>query len=148
MIEDFLNRLSALCTNGVINNDEYTTIYDIMMGAKDRKTLNKNAELCDKLNEQYTGKLAYENIGGHYHSFGYPRFKAESDRIYMTLKPYFSYNKDNQKVETKCKNYDYRVIWERDLDSNIKPITMDEMEDMLKNFEGVNVEYVIDKFKK
>ena len=146
MIPDFLVRLASLCTNGVITQNEYTTIYNIIIEAKKKKKSSVYKELAEKLNEQYKGKLVHESVGC-YHCFGYPTFKADTDRIMMYFKPYYTYFKDSGKIESKFKNYDYTSLREDEIDTRIRPITLEEMEELLKTFEGVNVEYVLNMFK-
>ena len=147
MIEDFLIRLCALAESNIISSTDYTTIYDIMMEAKKRQNLPTFEALAEKLSKQYEGKLLYEDIGS-YHSFGYPKFEAHPDSIGVYLKPYYCYFNDSKSVESRFKNYKYMNLWENECDTRIKPMTLEEMEDMLKTFEGVNVEYVINKFKR
>jgi len=146
MIDDFLIRLSSLTTNGVINNSEYSAIYDILMKAKDRQTLSTFEEIANKLNEKYKDKLVYEQVG-YYHCFGYPKFEAKTDRICLYCRPYYSYFKGDRSIESRFKNFHYTTLWENECDERIKPVTLKEMEEILKTFEGVNVEYVLNKFK-
>lgn len=146
MIPDFLVRLASLCTNGVITQNEYTTIYNIIIEADHRQKSSVYKELAEKLNEQYKGKLVHESVGC-YHCFGYPTFKADTDRIMMYFKPYYTYFKDSGKIESRFKNYDYTSLREDEIDTRIRPITLEEMEELLKTFEGVNVEYVLNMFK-
>lgn len=84
MIHDFLVRLAGLCTNGVVTQNEYTTIYNIIIEAQRRQESSVYKELAEKLNEQYKGKLVHESVGC-YHCFGYPTFKADTDRIYICI---------------------------------------------------------------
>ena len=146
MIPDFLVKLASLCTNGVITHNEYTTIYNIIIEADRRQKSSVYKELAEKLNEQYKGKLVHEHVG-HYHCFGYPTFKADTDRIMMYFKPYYTYFKDSGRIESRFKNYNYTSLREDEIDTRIRPITLEEMEELLKTFEGVNVEYVLNMFK-
>ena len=146
MIPDFLVKLASLCTNGVITHNEYTTIYNIIIEADRRQKNSVYKELAEKLNEQYKGKLVHESVGC-YHCFGYPTFKADTDRIMMYFKPYYTYFKDSGKIESRFKNYNYTSLREDEIDTRICPITLEEMEELLKTFEGVNVEYVLNMFK-
>ncbi len=146
MIPDFLVRLTNLATNGTITQDEYTTIYDIIIGADRRQKSSVYKELAENLNEQYKGKLVCEHVG-NYHGFGYPTFKADTDRIMMYLKPYYVYFKGLGKTESKFKVYDYTSIREDEIDTRIRPITLEEMREMLNTFEGIDVEYVLNKFR-
>ena len=145
MIPDFLMRLVNLATNGTITQDEYNTIYNIIMEAKRRQESSIYKELAEKLNEQYKGKLVYERVGC-YHYFGYPTFKADIDRIMMYFEPYYVYFKDTGKIESRFKDYNYTSLRDDEY-TRIKPITLEEMREMLNTFEGVNVEYVLNKFK-
>lgn len=146
MINDILIKLSALCTNNSITNEEYTNIYNILMEAKDRQSKPFFKNLSKKLNEQYKDKLVYEHSGG-LHSFGYPIFEAKSDRICMYVKPHYRYNKDFRSIESRFSDFHYTTIWENDCDTRIKPITIEEMEQILKTLEGVDAEYILNKFK-
>ena len=146
MIPDFLVKLASLCTNGVITHNEYTTIYNIIIEADRRQKSSVYKELAEKLNEQYKGKLVHESVG-RYHCFGYPTFKADTDRIMMYFKPYYTYFKDSGKIESRFKNYNYTSLREDEIDTRIRPITLEEMEELLKTFEGVNVEYILNMFK-
>lgn len=146
MIPDFLVRLTSLCTNGVITQNEYTTIYNIIIEAKRRQESSVYKELAEKLNEQYKGKLVHEHVG-RYHCFGYPTFKADTDRIEMYLKPYYAYFNDSDRIESRFKKYNFTRFREDEINTRIKPITLEEMREMLKTFEGVNVEYILNKFK-
>ena len=146
MICDFLVRLAGLCTNGTITQDEYTTIYNIFIEAERRQKSSVYVELAEKLNEQYKGKLVCEHIGC-YHCFGYSTFKADTDRIDMYFKPYYTYFNDSDKIESRFKKYNFTCLREDEIDARIRPITLEEMEEILKTFEGVNVEYVLNKFK-
>lgn len=146
MIPDFLIRLVNLATNGTITQDEYTTIYNIIMEAKRRQESSVYKELAEKLNEQYKGKLVHEHVGC-YHYFGYPTFKADIYRIMMYFKPYYAYFKDTDKIESRFKDYSYTSLRDDEINTRIKPTTLEEMEEMLNTFEGVNVEYVLNKFK-
>ena len=146
MIPDFLVRLTNLATNGTITQDEYTTIYNIIIEAQRRQESSVYKELAENLNEQYKGKLVCEHIGC-YHCFGYPTFKADTDRIDMYFKPYYTYFNDSDKIESRFKKYNFTCLREDEIDTRIRPITLEEMEEMLKTFEGVDVEYVLNKFK-
>lgn len=146
MISDFLVRLANLATNGTITQDEYTTIYNIIIEAERRQKSSVYKELAEKLNEQYKGKLVHEHVGC-YHCFGYPTFKADTDRIKMYFKPYYVYFKDPGRIESRFKDYNYTSLREDEIDTRIRPITLEEMEELLKTFEGVDVEYVLNKFK-
>ena len=146
MIHDFLVRLTGLCTNGIITQNEYTTIYNIFIEAKRRQESSVYKELAEKLNEQYKGKLVHEHVGC-YHCFGYPTFKADTDRILMYFKPYYTYFKDPGRIESRFKDYSYTSLREDEINTRIKPVTLEEMREMLNTFEGVNVEYVLNKFK-
>ena len=146
MIPDFLVRLTNLATNGTITQDEYTTIYNIIIGADRRQKSSVYKELAENLNEQYKGKLVCEHIGC-YHCFGYPTFKADTDRIMMYFKPYYTYFKDPGKIESRFKDYNYTSLRDNEINTRIKPITLEEMREMLNTFEGVDVEYVLNKFK-
>lgn len=146
MISDFLVRLTNLATNGTITQDEYTTIYDIIIEADRRQKSSDYKELTEKLNKQYKGKLVHEHVGC-YHCFGYPKFKADTDRIMMYFKPYYTYFKDSGKIESRFKDYNYTSLREDEINTCIKPITLEEMREMLNTFEGVDVEYVLNKFK-
>ena len=146
MIHDFLVRLAGLCTNGIITQNEYSTIYDIIIEAKRRQESSVYKELAEKLNEQYKGKLVHEHEGC-YHCFGYPKFKADTDRIMMYFKPYYTYFNDSDKIESRFKKYNYTSLRDDEINTRIKPITLEEMEEILKTFEGVDVEYVLNKFR-
>lgn len=146
MIPDFLVRLTNLATNGTITQDEYTTIYDIIIEAQRRQESSVYKELAEKLNEQYKDKLVCEHIGC-YHCFGYPTFKADTDRIDMYFKPYYTYFNDSDKIESRFKKYNFTCLREDEIDARIRPITLEEMREMLNTFEGVDVEYVLNKFK-
>ena len=146
MIPDFLARLDDLATNGTITQDEYTTIYNIIIEAKRRQESSVYKELAEKLNEQYKGKLVHEHVGC-YHCFGYPKFKTDTDRIMMYFKPYYTYFKDPGKIESRFKDYSYTSLRDDEINTRIKPITLEEMREMLNTFEGVNVEYILNKFK-
>ena len=146
MIPHFLVNLSILATNGTITEEEYRDIYNIMMKAKQRQEQTIYKELAEKLNEQYKGKLVYEHVGC-YHYFGYPTFKADIDRIMMYFKPYYTYFKDPGKIESRFKDYSYTSLRDDEINTRIKPITLEEMKEMLNTFEGVNVEYILNKFK-
>lgn len=143
---DFLVRLTNLATNGTITQDEYTTIYNIVTEAEHRQKSSVYKELAEKLNEQYKGELVCEHVG-HYHCFGYPKFKADTDRIMMYLKPYYTYFKGLNKIESRFKDYDYTSLREDEIDTRIKPITLEELEEIIKTFEGIDVEYVLNKFR-
>jgi hypothetical protein len=146
MISDFLVRLANLATNGTITQDEYTTIYNIIIEAERRQKSSVYKELAEKLNEQYKGKLVYERVGC-YQYFGYPTFKADTDRIMMYFKPYYTYFNDSDKIESRFKKYNFTCLREDEIDARIRPITLEEMEEILKTFEGVDVEYVLNKFR-
>lgn len=146
MINDLLSNLSELCTNGYINSSEYTLIYEILMGAKDRQNKSTFEELAEKLNEQYKGKLVHERVGC-YHCFGYPKFKADTDRIMMYFKPYYTYFKDPGKIESRFKDYNYTSLRDDEIDTRIKPVTLKEMKEMLNTFEGIDIEYILNKFR-
>ena len=146
MIPDFLVRLTNLATNGTITQDEYTTIYNIIIEAQRRQESSVYKELAENLNEQYKGKLVCEHIGC-YHCFGYPTFKADTDRIDMYFKPYYTYFNDSDKIESRFKKYNFTCLREDEIDARIRPITLEEMEELLKTFKGVNVEYVLNMFK-
>lgn len=146
MISDFLVRLTNLATNGIITQDEYTTIYNIIIEAKRRQESSVYKELAEKLNEQYKGKLVHEHVGC-YRCFGYPKFKADTDRIEMYLKPYYTYFNDSDRIESRFKKYNFTRFREDEITTRIKPVTLEEMEELLKTFEGVDVEYVLNKFK-
>lgn len=146
MIPDFLVRLANLATNGIITHNEYTTIYDIIIEAERRQKSSIYKELAEKLNEQYKGKLVHEHVGC-YHCFGYPTFKADTDRIEMYLKPYYTYFNDSDRIESRFKKYNFTCLREDEIDARIRPITLEEMREMLNTFEGVDVEYVLNKFK-
>ena len=101
---------------------------------------------AEKLNEQYKYKLVCEHVG-HYHCFGYSTFKTDTDRIIMYFKPYYTYFKDSGKIESRFKDYNYNSFKKDEINTRIKPITLEEMREMLNTFEGVNVEYVLNKFR-
>jgi hypothetical protein len=146
MIPDFLVRLTNLATNGTITHDEYTTIYNIVIEADRRQKSSVYKELAEKLNEQYKDKLVYEHIGC-YHCFGYPKFEADTDRIMMYFKPYYTYFNDSDKIESRFKKYNYTSLREDEIDARIRPITLEEMREMLNTFEGIDIEYVLNKFR-
>lgn len=146
MIPHFLVNLSVLATNGIITQEEYSDIYDIIMKAKQRQEQTTYKELAEKLNEQYKGKLVHDHVGC-YHCFGYPTFKVEIDRIIMYFKPYYTYFNDSDKIESRFKKYNYTSLRGDEINTRIKPITLEEMREMLNTFEGVNVEYILNKFK-
>lgn len=146
MIPDFLTNLSVLATNGTITEAEYRDIYNIIIKAKQRQEQTVYKELAEKLNEQYKDKLVHEHVG-HYHCFGYPTFKADTDRIIMYFKPYYTYFKDSGKIESRFKDNNYTSFRKDEIDTRIKPITLEEMRKIINTFEGVNVEYVLNKFK-
>lgn len=146
MIPHFLVNLSVLATNGIITQEEYSDIYDIIMKAKQRQEQTTYKELVEKLNEQYKGKLVHDHVGC-YHCFGYPTFKVEIDRIIMYFKPYYTYFNDSDKIESRFKKYNYTSLRGDEINTRIKPITLEEMREMLNTFEGVDVEYVLNKFK-
>lgn len=147
MIPDFLVRLSSLCTNGVITQNEYTTIYNIIIEADRRQKSSVYKELAEKLNEQYKDKLVHEHVG-HYHCFGYPTFKADTDRILMYFKPYYTYFKDSGKIESRFKDYNYTSLREDEIETRIQPITFDEMKELIKTFKMVDVESIMKYFEK
>lgn len=146
MIPDFLTNLSVLATNGIITEEEYRDIYNIIINAKQRQENSVYKELAEKLNEQYKGKLVCEHVGS-YHCFGYPTFKADTDRIIMYFKPYYTYFKGSGKIESRFKDHDYTSLRKDEIDTRIKPITLEEMREIINTFEGVDVEYVLNKFK-
>ena len=146
MIPHFLVNLSILATNGIITQDEYSDIYNIIMKAQQRQEQTTYKELVEKLNEQYKGKLVHDHVGC-YHCFGYPTFKVEIDRIIMYFKPYYTYFNDSDKIESRFKRYNYTSLRGDEINTRIKPITLEEMREMLNTFEGVNVEYILNKFK-
>lgn len=146
MIPHFLVNLSILATNGIITQDEYSDIYNIIMKAQQRQEQTTYKELVEKLNEQYKGKLVHDHVGC-YHCFGYPTFKVEIDRIMMYFKPYYTYFNDSNKIKSRFKKYNYTSLRDDEINTRIKPTTLEEMEEMLNTFEGVNVEYVLNKFK-
>lgn len=146
MIHDFLVRLSSLCTNGIITQNEYSTIYDIIIEAERRQKSSVCAELVEKLNEQYKDKLIYEHVGS-YHCFGYPTFKADTDWIEVYFKPYYTYFNDSDRIESRFKKYSFTRFRTDEIATRIKPVTLEEMREILNTFEGVNVEYVLNKFK-
>ena len=146
MIPHFLVNLSVLATNGIITQDEYSDIYNIIMKAQQRQEQTTYKELVEKLNEQYKGKLVHDHVGC-YHCFGYPTFKVEIDRIMMYFKPYYTYFNDSDKIESRFKKYNYTSLRGDEINTRIKPITLEEMREMLNTFEGVNVEYILNKFK-
>jgi hypothetical protein len=146
MIPHFLVNLSVLATNGIITQDEYSDIYNIIMKAQQRQEQTTYKELVEKLNEQYKGKLVHDHVGC-YHCFGYPTFKVEIDRIIMYFKPYYTYFNDSDKIESRFKKYNYTSLRGDEINTRIKPITLEEMREMLNTFEGVNVEYILNKFK-
>lgn len=146
MIHDFLVNLSILATNGTIIEEEYRDIYNIIMKAKQRQEQTTYKELAEKLNEQYKNKLVHEHVGC-YQCFGYPKFKADTDRIEMYLKPYYTYFNDSDRIESRFKKYNFTRFREDEITTRIKPITLEEMREMLNTFEGVNVEYILNKFK-
>ena len=146
MIQDFLVRHNNLATNGTITKEEYRDIYNIIIKAKQRQEQTVYKELAEKLNEQYKDKLVCEHVG-RYHCFGYPTFKADTDRIIMYFKPYYTYFKGTGKIESRFKKYNYTSLRDDEINTRIKPITLEEMEEMLKTFEGVNVEYILNMFK-
>ena len=146
MIHDFLVNLSVLATAGTITEEEYRDIYNIIMEAKRRQEQTTYKELAEKLNEQYKNKLVHDHVGC-YHCFGYPTFKVEIDRIIMYFKPYYTYFNDSDKIESRFKKYNYTSLRDDEINTRIKPITLEEMREMLNTFEGVDVEYVLNKFK-
>ena len=146
MIPHFLVNLSILATNGIITQDEYSDIYNIIMKAQQRQEQTTYKELVEKLNEQYKGKLVHDHVGC-YHCFGYPKFEADTDRIMMYFKPYYTYFNDSNKIESRFKKYNYTSLRDDEINTRIKPIILEEMKEMLNTFEGVNVEYILNKFK-
>ena len=146
MIPDFLVKLASLRTNGVITHNEYTIIYNIIIEADRRQKSSVYKELAEKLNEQYKDKLVCEHVG-RYHCFGYPTFKADTDRIIMYFKPYYTYFKGTGKIESRFKDYDYTSLREDEIDTRIKPITLEELEEIIKTFEGIDVDYILNKFR-
>ena len=146
MISNFLVKLASLATTGTITEEEYRDIYNIIIKAKQRQEQTIYKELVETLNEQYKDKLVHERVGC-YHCFGYPKFKGDVDRIYMYFKPYYAYFNDSDKIESRFKDYNYTTIRKDEIDDHIHPITLEEMEEILKTFEGVNVEYVLNMFK-
>ena len=116
------------------------------MKAQQRQEQTTYKELVEKLNEQYKGKLVHDHVGC-YHCFGYPTFKVDIDRIIMYFKPYYTYFNDSDKIESRFKKYNYTSLREDEMDTRIKPITLEEMKEMFNTFEGVNVEYILNKFK-
>lgn len=149
MIPDFLVRLTNLCTNGTINQDEYTDIYNIIIKAKQRQEQAVYKELAETLNEQYKGKLVHEHIGA-YHCFGYPKFEGDTDRINMYLKPYYIYiyYEDSEKIESRFKDYNYTTLREDEMETRIQPITFDEMKELVKTFKMVDPEAIMKYFGK
>lgn len=79
--------------------------------------------------------------------FRISKFKADTDRIMMYLRPYYTYFKDSSRIESRFKDYDYTSLREDEINTRIKPITLEEMRERLNTFEGVNVEYVLNKFR-
>ena len=147
MIPDFLIRLTNLCTNGTINQDEYTDIYNIIIKAKQRQEQTVYKELAKTLNEQYKDKLVHEHVG-RYHCFGYPKFKGDADRIYMYLKPYYTYYEDFDKIESRFKDYNYTTLREDEIETRIQPITLDKMKELIKTFKMVDSEAIMKHFEK
>ena len=147
MIPDFLVKLANLATNGTITEDEYRDIYNIIINAKQRQENSVYKELAEKLNEQYKGKLVHEHVG-HYHCFGYPTFKADTDRIIMYFKPYYTYFKDSGKIESRFKDNNYISFRKDEIDTRIKPITLEEMKEFVKTFEMVDMEAIMKYFEK
>ena len=118
MISDFLVTLVNLATNGIITQDEYTTVYNIITEAKRRQKNSVYKELAEKLNEQYKGKLVHDHVGC-YHCFGYPTFKVEIDRIIMYFKPYYTYFNDSDKIESRFKKYSYTSLRDDEINTGI-----------------------------
>lgn len=147
MISDFLVRLSILATNGIITEDEYRDIYNIIINAKQRQENSVYKELAEKLNEQYKDKLVHEHVG-HYHCFGYPTFKADTDRIIMYFKPYYTYFEDSGKIESRFKDHNYTSFRKDEIENRIQPITFDEMKELVKTFKMVDVENIMKYFEK
>jgi len=147
MIPDFLVRLANLATNGTITHNEYTTIYNIITEADRRQKSSVYKELAEKLNEQYKGKLVHEHVGC-YHCFGYPTFKADTDRIIMYFKPYYTYFEDSGKIESRFKDHNYTSFREDEIDTRIRPVTLEEMKELIKTFKMVNVEAIMKYFEK
>lgn len=65
----------------------------------------------------------------------------------MYFKPYYVYVKEPSRIESRFKDYNYTSLREDEINTRIKPITLEEMREMLNTFEGVDVEYVLNKFK-
>lgn len=147
MIRDFLVSLAGLATSGAITEGEYRNIYNIIIEAKHRQEQTVYKELAETLNEQYKGKLVHEHVG-HYHCFGYPTFKSNTDRIIMYFKPYYTYFSDSDKIESRFKKYNYTSLEKDEINTRIKPITLEEMKEIINTFEGVDAEYVMKRFEK
>lgn len=147
MISDFLTNLAVLATAGTITEEEYTKIYNIIIEAKRRQEQTIYEELAETLNERYKGKLVYEHIGA-YCCFGYPKFKGDTDRINMYLKPYYTYYEDSGKIESRFKDYNYTTIRKDEIETRIQPITFDEMKELVKTFKMVDPEAIMKYFEK
>ena len=65
----------------------------------------------------------------------------------MYFKPYYTYFNDSDKIESRFKKYNYTSLRDDEINTRIKPVTLEEMEELLKTFDGVNVEYVLNMFK-
>ena len=65
----------------------------------------------------------------------------------MYFKPYYTYFKDFGKIESRFKKYNFTCLREDEIDARIRPITLEEMREIINTFEGVDVEYVLNKFK-
>jgi hypothetical protein len=65
----------------------------------------------------------------------------------MYFKPYYTYFNDSNKIESRFKKYNFTCLRENEIDTRIRPITLEEMGEMLNTFEGVDVEYILNKFK-
>lgn len=147
MIHDFLVKLACLATNSVITEEEYRDIYNIITKAKQRQENSVYEELAEKLNEQYKGKLVYEHVG-HYHCFGYPTFKADTDWIEMYFKPYYTYFNDSDRIESRFKKYNFTRFRKDEIDTRIRPVTLEEMKELVKTFEMADVEAIMKHFEK
>lgn len=146
MIREFLVNLSVLATTGTITEEEYRDIYNIIIKAKQRQEQTVYKELAETLNEQYKGKLVHEHVGS-YHCFGYPKFKGDTDRINMYLKPYYTYYEDSGKIESRFKDYNYTTILKGEIETRIRPITFDEMKELIKTFKTVDSEAIMKYFE-
>lgn len=147
MIPDFLVNLSSLATAGVITQEEYRDIYNIIIKAKERQEQTIYKELAETLNEQYKGKLVHEHVG-RYHCLGYPKFKGDTDRICMYFKPYYTYYESSDKIESRFKDYSYTTLQKDEIETRIQPITLDEMKELIKTFKMVDVEAIMKRFEK